>query len=143
MCGGSGALPQEILHALNCVLGAPEAIFHACTQYICTCKLPSSISGFRSKNAMYGALASGLRSVNSIKREAKEQVDFNRKCSETKPLKKLDWNVTDKHILFEQVRHCLGPPLHWGPGANCPCCPPPPPVGSTVTRPLSVNRRET
>ena len=27
--------------------------------------------------------------------------------------------------LFEQVLHCLGPPLHWGPGANCPCCPHP------------------
>ena len=30
----------------------------------------------------------------------------------------------DEHILFEQVRHCLGAPLHRGPGANCPCCPP-------------------
>ena len=30
-------------------------------------------------------------------------------------------------ILFEQVRYCLGAPLHWGPGANCPCCPPSPP----------------
>ena len=38
---------SEILHALKCVLGAPEALFHACTQYIYTCKLPSSISGFR------------------------------------------------------------------------------------------------
>ena len=42
---------------------------------------------------------------------------------------KLDWNVTDKWILFEQVRHCLGAPLHWGPGANCPCCLP---VGGTA-----------
>ena len=32
-----------------------------------------------------------------------------------------------KRLVFEQVQHCLGPPLHWGPGANCPCCPPPPP----------------
>ena len=38
----------ESLHALKCVLGAPEALFHACTQYIYTCKLPSLISGFRS-----------------------------------------------------------------------------------------------
>ena len=52
----------EILHALKCVLGAPEALFRACTQYIYTCKLPSSISGFRSKSATYGALASGLHS---------------------------------------------------------------------------------
>ena len=28
--------------------------------------------------------------------------------SETTPLKKLDWNVTDEQILFEQVRRCLG-----------------------------------
>ena len=52
----------EILHALKCVLGAPEAPFRASTQYIYTCKLPSSISCFRSKSATYGALASGLRS---------------------------------------------------------------------------------
>ena len=50
----------ENLHALKCVLGAPEALFHACTQYIYTCKLPSSISGFRSKSTTYGALASEL-----------------------------------------------------------------------------------
>ena len=47
----------EILHALKCVLEAPEARFRACTQYIYTCKLPSLISGFRSKNTTYGALA--------------------------------------------------------------------------------------
>ena len=52
----------EILHALKCVLGAPEALFHACTQYMYTCKLPSSISGFKSKSMTYGALASGLHS---------------------------------------------------------------------------------
>ena len=52
----------EILHVLKCVLGAPEALFRACTQYIYTCKLLCSISGFRSKSMMYGALASGLRS---------------------------------------------------------------------------------
>ena len=53
----------EILHALKWVLGGPEALFRACTQYIYTCKLlklPSSISGFRSKSATYWALASGL-----------------------------------------------------------------------------------
>ena len=36
---GSEGMPPgkfEILHALKCVLGAPEAIFHTCTQ----CKLP-------------------------------------------------------------------------------------------------------
>ena len=27
-------------------------------------------------------------------------------------------------ILFERVQLCLGPPSHWGPRANCPCCPP-------------------
>ena len=88
-------------------------------------KLPSSISSFISKNTTYRALASRLHSVSSIKREAKEQVDFSRKYSETNPLKKLDWNVTDERISFEQVQHCLGAPLQWGPGANCPCCPPP------------------
>ena len=75
--GGRGTPPGnfEILHALKCILGAPEALFRARTQYIYTCKLPSSISGFRSKNTMYGALASRRRSVSSIKREAKQQVD--------------------------------------------------------------------
>ena len=37
--GGSGGTPPgnfEILHALKCVLGAPEALFRACTQYIYT-----------------------------------------------------------------------------------------------------------
>ena len=61
--GGSGGTPPgnfEILHALKCVLGAPEAVFRARTQYIYTCKSPSSISGFRSKSTTYGAVASGL-----------------------------------------------------------------------------------
>ena len=38
------------------------------------------------------------------KKKKKEQVNFSQKYSETKPLKKLDWNVTDEYILFEQVR---------------------------------------
>ena len=61
--GGLGTHPQEILHALKGVLGAPEALFRACTQYIYvyTCKSLSSISGFRSKSTTYGALASRLR----------------------------------------------------------------------------------
>ena len=66
---GSGGTPPgnfEILHALKCVLGAPEALFRACTQYTVhiyrSCKLPFSISGFRSKSTTYGALASGQRS---------------------------------------------------------------------------------
>ena len=62
--------------------------------------------------------------VSSIKPKAKKQADFSRKYSETNPLNKLDWNVTDERILFEQVRYCLGAPLPWEPGANCPCCPP-------------------
>ena len=44
----------------------PEALFCACTQYIYTCKLPSStqcvVSNFRSKSTAYGALASRLHS---------------------------------------------------------------------------------
>ena len=32
-----------------------------------------------------------------------------------------------KRLVFEQVQHCLGGPLHLGPGANYPGCPPPPP----------------
>ena len=50
--GGGGA---------NTKIGAPEALFCACTQYIYTSKLLSSISGFRSKSTMYRALASILR----------------------------------------------------------------------------------
>ena len=56
--GGTPPGNFEILHALKCVLGAPEALFRACTQYIYTCKLPSSISGFRWKNTTHGAVAS-------------------------------------------------------------------------------------
>jgi len=51
----------EILHSLKCVLGAPMAVFHACIQYIYTCKWLSSISGFRSKSTTYRALASRLQ----------------------------------------------------------------------------------
>ena len=67
---GSGGLPPgnvEIICALKCILGAAEALFHACTQYVYTCKFLSSIrnSGFRSKSTTYGALASGLRSSHA------------------------------------------------------------------------------
>ena len=54
--GGSGGMPPgnfEILHALKCVLGASEAPFRACIQYIHTCQLASSFSGFRSKSTTY------------------------------------------------------------------------------------------
>ena len=65
--GGSGGIRKLIflrfLHALKCVLGVPEALFHACTQYIYICKLPSSISGFRSNSTTYGAVASRLCST--------------------------------------------------------------------------------
>jgi len=80
--GGPGQIQKVGLHNMDCAKGvwqhtprklwnltcskvcsgASEALFRACTQYICTCKLPSSIGGFRSKSTMYGALASGLRS---------------------------------------------------------------------------------
>ena len=36
----------EILHALPCALGASGAPFHACIQYVHTCKLPSLFGGF-------------------------------------------------------------------------------------------------
>ena len=46
-CGrGAGGMPPgnfEILHALKCVLGASEALYCACLQYIYTCKLLSLI----------------------------------------------------------------------------------------------------
>ena len=39
----------------------------------------------------------------------------------------LDWDENNEpRILFERVQHRLGPPLHWGSGANCPCCSPNP-----------------
>ena len=62
--GGLGVCPPgnfEILNSLKCVLGAPKAVFCTCTQCIYTCKLPSSISGFRSKSMTYRALASRLQ----------------------------------------------------------------------------------
>ena len=92
------------------------------TVYIYTCKLPSLISGFRSKSMMYGALASGrhIICISSIKHKAKEQANFSQKYSKINPLKKLDFNVTDERILFEHVRHCLGAPLYWGPGQTAP-----------------------
>ena len=42
----------EVLHAVKCVLGAPEA-YCACTQHIYTCRLPYSISGFKSTSTTY------------------------------------------------------------------------------------------
>ena len=41
------------------------------------------------------------------------------------PLKKLDWNVPDERILFEQVWHCLGAPRTLGAGGKLPLLPPP------------------
>ena len=64
--GGSGGMPPgnfESLHALKCVLGASEAPFCACTQYIYTCKLSSLFSGFRSKSMTYRVLVSGCAVV--------------------------------------------------------------------------------
>ena len=40
----------EILHALKCVLGASEAPFQACIQFINTYQLTSLFSGFRLKS---------------------------------------------------------------------------------------------
>ena len=60
-CGRDlGACPQEVLHALKCILGASEASFCTCTQYIYTCKLLSLFSSFRLKSMTYWALASGV-----------------------------------------------------------------------------------
>ena len=46
--------------------------------------------------------------------------------------------------LFEQVWHCLGAPLHWGPRTNCPCCPspppPPPPPPLSAALPITLAR---
>ena len=93
----SGALQNGLCEG---GLGAPEAL----SQYIYTCKLPSSVSGFRSKSTTYGALASKLHlsevCVRSIKCKANKQANFSRKYSGTNPLKKLDWNVTDEPDLI-------------------------------------------
>ena len=64
--GGSGGTPPgnfAILHALKCVLGASEAPFRSYIQYIHTCQLPSSFSGFRLKSTTNGALVSGCTVV--------------------------------------------------------------------------------
>ena len=83
------------------------------------CKLPSSISSFMQiENTSYGALASRLHSVSSIKHKAKEQVDFSQRYSETNHLKKLDWNVTDAGTAW-------GPPYTGGLGQTAPVAPPP------------------
>jgi len=85
-----GARPPgdlEILHALKCVLGAPEALFRACTQHIYICNLPSSISGFSLKSTTYGALASRLCSRECINlrfmsaTKQKKQAYFSQKYS--------------------------------------------------------------
>ena len=63
---GSGARPQEILrfYMLWSVFWGFMRLFfvHAHSTYNTTCKLPFSISGFRSISTTYGALASGLHS---------------------------------------------------------------------------------
>ena len=53
--------------ALKCVLGASEAPFHACIQYIHTYQLPSLFSSFRSKSTTYGALVSGCAVASHIR----------------------------------------------------------------------------
>ena len=125
--GGWGHAPRKFwdLLALKCVLGLlHQALFRACTQYIYySCKFPSSISGFRSKSTTYRAPRK-IICVSGIKHIAKEQVDFSRKYSETNPLKKLDWNMTDERILFEQVQHCLGAPVTLGGRGKLPLLPP-------------------
>ena len=132
--GGMAPGNLEILHALKCVLGAPDALFRACTQYIYTCKLLSSISGFRSKSTTYKALASGLRSshvrwlciicASSIKRKAKEQDDFSRKYRKTNPLKEsrleCDW-WTDLNWTSPAL---FGGPLTLGAWSKLPLLPP-------------------
>ena len=117
----------------------------ACTQYIYTYKLLSSISGFRSKNTTYGALASrlrsasstnttygalasGLRSVSSIKRETKEQVDFSRKYSETKRISlkeaRLEGDCMTNTSYLNEPSTAWGPPYTGGPGQTAPVAPP-------------------
>ena len=60
--GGTPPGNVDMLHALKYVLRGPVALFRACTPCIHTCKLQSSISGFRLKSTTYGALASRLHS---------------------------------------------------------------------------------
>ena len=71
--GGWGCAPRKFWDftcSRVCSGGSWGSFFvHAHSTYRYTCKMPSSISGFRSKSTMYGALASGLRS--RIKRKAK------------------------------------------------------------------------
>ena len=80
-----------------------------------------------------GALASGLRSshirecvhyleicVSSILSK-KSWLTWNQQCSETNPLKKLDWDANDEPDL---IWTSLGALLHRGPRANSPSCPP-------------------
>ena len=58
----------------------------------------------------------------------KEQAEFRKKDSETNPLRKLDWKVTDERTLFEQTRHCLWAPYTGGSGQTASVAPP---VGGT------------
>ena len=64
--GGLGGTPLgnfEILHALKYVLGAPEALFCTCIQYLQVTVLNL---WFQIENMTYRALASGLRSTFTI-----------------------------------------------------------------------------
>ena len=74
-----------------------------------TCKLPSSISGFRSKNTTYGALASGkMKVMQAIRTFILRLAALQASNSKLSALQNfifcldtlLDWNVTDERILF-------------------------------------------
>ena len=68
--GQSGGVPLgnfEILHALKCVLQAPEALFvlaHSTYIPIYTCKLPFSISGFQIKKYKSADCTIAMQDIN-------------------------------------------------------------------------------
>ena len=59
--------------------------------------------------------------------KAKKQADLKSTIQWNKPLKeaRIGYEWWTRSYVVERAQHCLGPPSHWGPRTNFPCCPSP------------------
>ena len=88
----------------------------------------SDISGYlkvSAKTSCHNIMCKSIPGFSEI--EASMRLTWNQQYSKMNQFEKLDWGVND-----EPVQHCLWAPLHWGPGASCPCFPPSPPLSTPL-----------
>ena len=97
--------PRICWHFEECSQGSWGSFSCMHTPTSCRLRLEVSDHYLCQQHKMQSKKAGGLQSKPQWNYPLKE------------PRLEFDWRT-------EQVRHCLGAPLHWEPGANCPCCPP-------------------